>query len=251
MSANQKLDEIKAKLQKLIAHEESARKLGNLAEAEAFASKIQTLLLQYELDIEEIRGRTQQATAPVGQERVDITDIVGSHEGIWVYNLYSCGARNNFCKVIMPSRWTLNYLLLIGEEANREFTHYFVHQLISKLRELSRSSFNTYKNGGGTDKRNTYIRSFLVGAVDGIRQRLNEDREKAKADQPQVYGLVLRKDAALIEYMRTNFRNLGVAKGTSNSSSAGYSNGVQAGRGVNVNKGVGSNRGMGGTKLLN
>jgi hypothetical protein len=241
-----KLDEIKEKLRKLIAKEESSRELGNQMEAEAFASKIQELLLQYELDIEEVRGKDK--ASDIEKEKVDITDIVGSHEGTWVYLLYGVGAENNFCKVVMPYKWDYNYLTLIGEENNREFTHYFVNQLISKLRELARRSFKEYR---GTDKRNTYIRAFLRGAVDGIKSRLQKDRKEAMDSTPQVYGLVVRKDAALRIFMDQAYRpgSLGSRSNTSTSSQAGYLNGVAAGQGVSINKGV-SSRGMGGTKLL-
>jgi hypothetical protein len=246
--SSKKLDEVKVRLQKLIAKEESSRQLGNLAEAEAFASKIQQLLLEYQIDIEELRGKN--TAYGVGKERVEMGDLVGNHEGIWAYTLYGVGAVNNFCKVIMPPSWGDNYLTLIGEETNREFTHYFVNQLISKLRNLARVSFSKYE---GPDKRNTYIRSFLRGAVDGIGQRLKEDREKAMANTPQVMGLVKNNSAAIIRFMEENYRpgSLGKTRTTQTSSSVGYGNGVQAGRGVSINKGVSGNKGYGGTKLLN
>ena len=47
-------DQIIEKLRKLIAHEQSARTIGNIAEAEAFASKIQDLLTAHKLDMSEV-----------------------------------------------------------------------------------------------------------------------------------------------------------------------------------------------------
>lgn len=42
------------KLRKLIAMEQSARSIGSLAEAEAFASKVQELLSKHKLEMSEI-----------------------------------------------------------------------------------------------------------------------------------------------------------------------------------------------------
>jgi|SRR6478609_6955677 len=242
-----KLDEIKEKLRKLIAKEESARELGNQAEAEAFASKIQQLLLEYELSMDDLKGKNR--VTDINTERVDLTDLMGSHEGTWVYKLYSVGARYNFCKTIMPYAYSANYLTICGEEMHREFTHYFVNQLVSKIRELSRRSFKEYK---GPDKRNTYIRAFLEGAVTGIHNRLYQDRETAKRDMPQVAGLVVNKEGAINAWYAqySKAAGLGKARATSTSSNDGYVNGVRAGEGVSINKGVGS-KSVSGTKLLN
>ncbi len=243
------LDEIKEKLKKLISKEESARQLGNLAEAEAFASKIQELLLKYALDIEELKAANQnKATAQINQEVVQLEPLMGNHEGDWIFLLYATGATYNFCRCLFPPRQSMNYVRLIGEDVHREFVHYFVHQLLSRVRELARRSFKEYQ---GPDKRNTYIRSFLKGAVHGIAAKLRDEREAARRAQPQVNALVLNKDAGLNIYMANNFGRLGTKKSNAPASQAGYASGFRTGNNLNVHKGVSSNRGMGGTKLIN
>jgi len=242
------LDQIKEKLKKLISKEESARQLGNLEEAEAFASKVQELLLRYAIDMDELKSKNQKTD--IDRERVDLSDLIGSHEATWVHELYNVGAMYNFCKIIYPARMTMPHVTLIGEEMHREFTHYFVHQLVSKLRELARRSFKEYK---GSDKRNTYIRSFLRGAVVGIQQKLKEQRDEAMRNQPQVNALVVNKQGAIQQWMRETYPpgSLGTRNVRAAASADGFVNGVSAGRGVSINKGVGGNsRGMGGTKLL-
>lgn len=243
------LDDIKAKLSKLIAKEESARELGNQAEAEAFAQKIQAMLLEYELSMDEFRDKQGNVVDDVNKEKVELGDLLGSHEGTWIYRLYSACSPTNFCDCIHPFKYEYEYLTLIGTQLNREFVHYMVNQLISKLRELARRSFKDY---GGTDKRNTYIRSFLAGAVKGIRERLEAEREKAKANSEQVYGLVLAKDAALKTYMESEYPpgSLGKKAQRVPQSVAGFVEGLLHGRSVGINKGV-NGKGMGGTKLLN
>jgi len=258
-----KIDQIKEKLRKLIAKLQSARELGNLAEAEAFAAKIQSLLLEYELSMDDFK-RDNKAEDSINREEVSLTQFITKNEGIWVYKLYAVFAYYNFCKVIFPYKYSYNYLTLIGTPINREFVHYFALQLVSKLRELARRSYREYvkdympsldqslADNPQPDKPKTYIRSFLLGAVDGISNRLSTERMKAKAMQPQVNALVLVKDAALKKFMEENFPSgsLSKAKGTSSSSSSGYSKGYLSGSSVSINKGVSGNRGMGGTKLL-
>jgi len=244
------LEEIKEKLRKLIAKEESARELGNLAEAETFAAKIQSMLLEYELSLDEFKDKKGNLVEDVNKEKVELHDLLGSHEGNWIYKLYSACSPTNFCFCIHPYKYEYEYLTLIGTEMNREFVHYMVNQLVSKLRELARRSFKEYE---GPDKRNTYIRSFLSGAVKGIGERLEAEREKAKANSEQVYGLVLAKDAALQTFMETEYPpgSLGSKKQRAPQSATGFIEGIMHGRSVGINKGVGTSRGFGGTKLLN
>ena len=55
------------KLRKIMAHAASAREIGNLAEAEAFAAKAQELLLRHKLDMTEVEFAAESSRA--GYER--------------------------------------------------------------------------------------------------------------------------------------------------------------------------------------
>src|ERR1017187_8732928 len=57
------------KLRKLIAHEESARSMGSLAEAEAFAGRIAEMLTQHRLERSDVEVKAETAE-PIGQDRV-------------------------------------------------------------------------------------------------------------------------------------------------------------------------------------
>lgn len=236
------INKIKEKLRKLIAKEESARELGNLAEAEAFASKIQQLLMEYELSIEELKANTAESTA-MGIEIFDLKPLLSRHESDWIEKLYSVASRLNFCMAIFSSKTT--ELKLVGTEMNREFTHYLAGQLIPKLRTLAHKSFSEYN---GPEKRNTYIRGFLRGAVMGIRERLLGDLEKMKKENTQVQGLVLMKDRALKEFIQKEFPHLSSRNSNRLGGKEGAYQGYVAGKNVPINQGL--NRGMGGTKLL-
>lgn len=260
-----KLEEIKDKLRKLIAKEESAREIGNQAEAEAFASKVQQLLLQYELDLGDIKSQTAE-TIEVHEERFTVfkksqifteillnpncgyklVDLTVKNESNWIRDLYGVVAQTNFCQILAHGKDPY-VVILIGTDMNREFVHYMILQLVSKIRNLARKSFSTYE---GPDKRNTFIRSFLRGCIEGIRTRLMLDRLAADKNQPQVHALVIQKDRMIKDYLsRTYGDRLGRARANSKLSSRdGFNQGLETGRTINTKTEI---RGTGGTKLLN
>lgn len=233
------LTEIKEKLQKLIAKEESARKLGSLEEAEAFAAKIAQLLLAYELDIQDIKNNPEETQ--VGDQIFDTEGLTGSHEANWVNYLYIACDSACFCQAVhylgKPGQKTSYKVMIFGTAPNREFLHFMVAQLVVKLRELSRLAF---KNYSGKDKRNTFIRSFLKGATDGIKTRLKLDSLHKQQMNTQVAGLVHNKNQAIVNYQRANGFYFEAHKRRNPGSTDGFIQGREAGLKVPINKGVGT-----------
>lgn len=259
-----KLEEIKDKLRKLIAKEESARDLGNQAEAEAFASKVQQLLLQYELDLGDIKSQTAE-TIEIREERFTVfakskislemllnpqsgyklVDLTVKNESNWIRDLYGIIAHTNFCEILAHGKDPF-VVILIGSDMNREMVHYMVLQLVSKMRNLARKSFSTYE---GPDKRNTFIRSFLRGCNEGIQTRLMLDRLAADKNQPQVHALIVQKDRMVNDYLSNTYGGkLGRGKASSKLSSRdGFNRGMETGRTINTKTEL---KTSGGTKLL-
>lgn len=259
-----KLEEIKDKLRKLIAKEESARELGNQQEAEAFASKVQQLLLQYELDLGDIKNQSAESIE-IKEERFTVykqskialemlfapglgygtLDLTIKNESNWIRDLYNVIAMTNFCKILVHGSDPY-VVVLIGNDMNREFVHFMVLQLVSKMRNLARKSFSNYE---GLDKRNTFIRSFLKGCIEGIRTRLMLDRLAADRNQPQVHALIVQKDRMVQNFLQEKYGNtLGRGKQSRQSSSRdGFNRGLETGRTIDTKVEI---RGQGGTKLL-
>ncbi len=239
------LDDIKLKLSKLIAKEESARELGNQAEAEAFASKVQELLFQYELDLGDIKDREAESIT-IREERFTvynkskltiealldpshfkILDLTVKNESSWVKYLYTVLAETNFCRTI-GFRDDPYGVILIGTDMNREFVHFMVLELVSKIRKLARKGFSEYK---GTDKRNTFIRSFYQGVVDDIGTKLRLERVSKDQSILQVNALIVQKDKMLDDFIAETFGGSLVKGGAKRRSTSadGYHRGVQAG----------------------
>jgi hypothetical protein len=59
-------------LQKLIAHEQSARAIGNTAEAEAFAMKIADLMFRHNLSMSDVEIKQQEQDEPIDREIVEL-----------------------------------------------------------------------------------------------------------------------------------------------------------------------------------
>jgi hypothetical protein len=230
-----KIQAIKEKLKKLIAKEASARDIGNQAEADAFASKIQELLLAYELEIEELGGTNE--VYQIADEKYDCEGLTRPHESDWVTIMYTACGPAAFCEVLTMTK-SLN-VRIYGNDNNRELLHFMVAQLVVKIRELARKSFKEYH---GMDKRNTYFRSFYKGAAHAIHVRLRKEKES----QAQTYGIVLSRGHMVKDYMNKWLEDRGIKlrqiKPKKSSSYDGYQNGWKAGESVGINKGVGGNK---------
>lgn len=109
------------KLRKLIAHEKSARSVGSLAEAEAFAAKIQELLLANKLGMDEIALDERERSEPIESLWVNPEDAGcrrRSKRVEWQERLAYAVARCNGCELLItPSS---NVVFFVGRTSDRE-----------------------------------------------------------------------------------------------------------------------------------
>jgi hypothetical protein len=246
MASNEHLDKIKEKLAKMLAKEESAREIGNQAEAEAFAAKIQQMLMEYELSMDDLKKKSAESVH-IDRERLDTASLTGPHESNWVVYLYHACCKTNFCSVLVRSASSTE-ISIIGTDMNREFLHFMVHQLVPRVRQLAKKSWSEYD---GPEKRNTYIRGFLRGCCKGIQSKLALDLMGQQRAAEQVNALVVQKDRAVQMWIQQNIGRTGTIRARGMSGRGGYENGMEAGRNININKGISGNKGMGGQNLLN
>ncbi len=246
--ADDKLDAIKEKLKKLIEKEASCRQIGNIAEAESFATKISQLLMDYELEVEEVMGHKNKDN--VGDEFYDTSALTLRNESDWIRRIYQACAPSAFCRVLQaPARMNATatfgeFIIIFGSSVHREILHFMVAQLSNKCRGAARSSFSKYQ---GTDKRNTYIRSFLKGCALGISMKLTEQKEHERQHTPQAYGIVLNRGLMVNNYIAKWMSDRGYKFKKSTVSSAqmrgsstdGFSQGVDHGKKTDINAGVG------------
>lgn len=245
MAASRSIDEIKGLVAKLLAKEESARELGNQAEAETFADKVQQLMLMYELSMDDVRKKEVE-TIEVITEDYDTGEMTGRHESNWVVSLYNACSYTNFCKILVVGGGASTKIKIIGARMNIDFLHYMIMTLVPKIRELSRKTYAD-KKGVVTEKRNTFIRGFLKGCAHGIQTKLSLQRHLEKTTQQQVAALVIQKERKLDDYISTNFPRLRSSSTRSLSGKGGYAAGMATGKDMDLSI---KSRGTGGTKLL-
>lgn len=227
-----------------MAKEESARELGNQAEAETFAAKIGSMLMEYELEIDDIRSRTAESIE-IFKEVTETEPLTVRHESNWVVHLYNACAKTNFCRVFTNGGATSTVITIVGTKMNLEFLHFMVTYLVPRIRTLARKAFSDYH---GPEKRNTYIRGWLKGCCWGIKDRLEKERMLEADNSAQISGLVLMKDKAVEDFVASNM-NVGRAKSTSMKSRDGVTHGADYGS-SKMDLSIKKTRGPGGTKLL-
>jgi hypothetical protein len=185
-------------LQKLINHEKSARTIGNIAEAEAFAGKIQKLLFDNKLSMTEVEIREEEKNEPVGEE-----DVVAKTDGQYNGWLAMAVADFTFCDVLRG--WRRNTLCFIGATGNRAACVAMFNYLSVLGEQLADSQVEQWK---GTPEyyvaraeepqwaARRYRASFLQGYVRALKQRLKVEHEKLVAGAQQAGNAMVYIDKA-------------------------------------------------------
>lgn len=139
-------DEVLRKLERLISVERSKRAVGeqgdiaSLNEAEAFADKIQQLLLQHNLTISEVEFVAEQRNNPVGAELWDPASYGTkqlNRRSQWREELAAVVAHAHLCRLlVLPGS---NVLFFVGREADRKCGAYAYGMLVHFAEKHSRS----------------------------------------------------------------------------------------------------------------
>lgn len=230
------------KIKKLQRLEINAKEIDSLGEANNAAQRIQHLLMQYNLSLEEI---AQHADEPgptgVDVQQVDYSNQYKKAEGYWVSYLAHYIAVNNLCEVVLAKQRPVYHL--IGSKENRETVIFIVDQLVAKFRQLESQSWNSYN---GYIKRNKYRRDFLKGASLGIYNKLSEQRRAMEQQSDQVQALVLSNQDKLDKVKEERFR-LGKARRKTYQNNHAFQDGVSKGRSTSIHQGL---NGSSGSKKL-
>lgn len=201
-------DNIIELIRRLIAHQESAQAIGSLAEAQAFAEKIQKLLLEHKLDRDAIDVETEE---PYDRQFLKNKDLGAPpyRIDVWAQVLLMAVAKAHFCHIIFATRkrWDKGegQLWVVGRASDREVTKTMFRFLYRACLEMSNK--DAWRYAGAAAQR--YRKSFGAGFAHAIRSR-TEDTVKALAESADQRGLVLiNKEAeALATYIKSAFDGL-------------------------------------------
>lgn len=235
-------EKIMDRLRKLIRHEESARGIGSLAEAEAFATKIQELLIEHKLEMSTVvvgDDHDAERSEPVEEQMYDPAALDVPYSGrqrvAWMEKLASAVAQGHFCKIIVqPGSFRFWF---VGRSTDRLIAGNVFGALVRGAIAACDAEYKKAKRDPWTDSTG-FQRSFYLGFAQAIATRLRVTR--AAADGTQSTALVLaRADGAVTKYMES--KKFGSARsggsGKHHNSSA-YASGKAHGSRASINAGI-------------
>lgn len=224
------MDSIIEKLRKLINHERSAREIGNVEEATAFAAKIQEFVDKYNIELSKI-------SLDIDSNDVRSEVSISECRQRWMKLLLNNIAHLNGCHVVFQSDGYECFGTEIDIELVKMFYEYFaelgVH--LQKLAVLSYKMSPEYKRKRKRTRATlTFKDSFGLGYMSALVYRLQMQRaESTRESQALIYiGNKLEKAKNAVKYKvvsnkvtvkRALFRD------------PAYSRGVAAGRSVALN----------------
>lgn len=242
MSEQEKIIE---RIQKLLEFQHGANAIDSPEEAANAAEKVQRLLMKHNLSMADI-GERKEKSKVTKQEFEDI--VPRKNESTWIFDLYSALCKYNFCKFLIyqgkrldlekRKLITIQHGMIIGEEENILMIKFLGEQLEIRLRAMARKSFSMEKRFI-SEKKNTYIRGYLRGAVNGIRVQLREAQEREMQAQVKVTDLVHVKSDAVEKYIKEELGPLSKGRSSSLSGMDGAASGYRDGRSMSINQGVG------------
>lgn len=228
---NEAKDKILSKIAKIM--ELAGR--GDPGEAENAATKAQELLLKFNLTEQDVSGFAQRQEIGLIHKTFDLGKVWKRNEGKWLFSLYSSVSQFNLCKTIYRASKNCNSVYLIGTEMNVELVAFMVDQLIPRLRTIEKNQWHLYH---GYDKRNTFRRAFLMGAVQGIFMQLQKQAERFIAYEDRAHALIILNKKLIDEYTRRQWNNLRDAKSSRYSSYEGAKRGRKVGQNISLHKGI-------------
>jgi hypothetical protein len=191
-------DKILDKLAKMLRHQESARQIGNAAEAEAFATRIQEWLTRHKLEISDIQFVEQEETEPVDVEILRVKELNIGYERRrieWQEDLAYQIALANDCRTLLSNH--SNTAFFVGRKTDREICvslfRYFITLILAyadkaaeEAKDSQRSELKarhgSYYTGASLRWRMRDFRaSYCAGFSQAIQNRLaDQRREKEK-----------------------------------------------------------------------
>ena len=153
------------KLRKLMKHEESAKSIGNIQEAENFASKIQELLMKYKLAVTDIQIEEEVATDDL---TVEIVTVGGLKMRMvqWHGTLLTGIARANNCD--SSSEHGSNRLTIYGYESDIALVVTLFKYFVGLGEQLSMIDYINKAPGQRPDH---WRNSWLNGYASAVRTR--------------------------------------------------------------------------------
>ncbi len=227
-------DKMIDRIQKLLAHAESAKKLGNEEEAQAFAAKVNELLLTHKLSMSAIEIAAQDTDDVMGEE---IVRMGGRKRSQWKEDLASTVARAHFCRILIVTG--SDTIWFVGRESDRALAIWVYKYLIEQIDKLGKRGLRRERRAVGNEMAKGFMASYVRGFVHQVSSRYYEERRKADAAAKRMSNstALVRAAGAVEKYMGDAFgssRPAAHLNGQRGHHEGGYESGQRDGSTANI-----------------
>lgn len=188
---------------------ESAKQLGNEAEALAFAEVVQRLLLKHDLEMSEVEYQTELRNDPIKLSTIGVRGK--KRRVLWTEQLAAACARAHFCDIIVIPK--SDSFLLVGRRQHREVAAYMIGMLI-KLGEVYADKayvrfFYEARAEGNVEAAQGFRGSFLNAYSFRLVERY-QDLMTSAFEEHSGKGLIrLSQETALVKEVMDDIQKLG------------------------------------------
>lgn len=198
-------EDILEKICKLNKMADSAKKIGNEAEAAAFAQKVQMLLMQHKLDMSVLDVDTTDKIM-IDQERFTWDIGHSNKRSRWLQTLAHYVAKYNGCRTaIAPGT---NSVWLIGTQQSRQVCGYLMNVLARVGKDMMekeyRQRYYQAKKIGMTHMLKGWRKSFAMAFVSTIGERMKMEHDRFMQEHVNERGLMVldQEQVALDDFMQ-------------------------------------------------
>lgn len=218
-------DKLLEKLAKIKAHAESAKDIGNEAEAQAFAGMLQNLLLKHKLEMTDIQYIKEMESEPIIQsdpkiqwdrERkryfyVDFPDVeVVMRRVGWMEQLAQVVAEYNACRILVVEG--RSYIMFVGHKSNVAICEYLFITMLRTADKLSAKAAMKFRRearaaaGGAGYTPGGYRESFLKGFITRIQKRLEDEKNAFGGNTGTALVRVNKEALQVKDYMAGKYK---------------------------------------------
>jgi len=233
-----KIKVIISRIKKLMKHAESAKSLGSLEEAETFSAKVEELMIEYNIELSQIKINQNEDEFEKWQysEKINYKDNQAGQR--WRLDLVEVLSKHNFCNYTWNSG--TKTFRVYGRMENVDTVVWMYNFLSIGLYNLAVKMYNIpnfdfdyriiYNNN-----RYFFLKDWLTGAVQGINNKLQKQKDQSIYSD-KLTGLILYNSEALERYLLLTNKNVKTVK-TKEVQIVGpaYESGIKAGENYVIN----------------
>ena len=246
-------EKILEKLAKIKRHADSAKEIGNEAEAQAFAAMLQNLLLKHKLEMTDIDYAKEMQSEPIiehapetmwgkdGRVYVEFPDVeVVGKRRMWAEDLAGIITKAYSCRFLVSTSSSMIYF--VGHKSNVlqcEYLYLTMLRAADKMsdREAKRQrAIWRNQNGGAGATPKGFRESWLLGFCKRLGERMEEERRKFETPSTSTALVRVNKEALEVAGYMNKFKTIQTQRKQGAFNQDGYAAGQRAANGLNLNR---------------